>query len=76
MWKDLPSLAVLVPEAVTCENNFSGMSDSGDDMPALQSDKEEEEEEPAKFKIKVKFYQFNKFILHHYPKIISCWRLE
>ena len=53
MWKDLPNLAVLVPEAVTCENNFSGMSDSGDDIPALQSAEEEEEDEPTKFKIKV-----------------------
>ena len=53
MSKDLPSLAVLVPEAVTCENNFSGMSDSGDDIPALQSAEEEEEDEPTKFKIKV-----------------------
>ena len=51
--KDLPSLATLVPEAVTCENDFSGMSDSGDDVPALQSAEEEEEVEPVKVKNKV-----------------------
>ena len=50
--KKMPKLVKVEPLTVSCDNEFSGLSDS-DELPPLQSDEEGEEEDQAKMKYKV-----------------------